>query len=235
MAVFRLGDHIVFPPPELAEENGLLAIGGDLSPHRMLTAYRQGIFPWYSENDPILWWFTSPRLVLFPDELKISKRLWRYYKNTPQTFTINKAFDDVITACAASRKITGGGTWITEEMIVAYRALNRLGYAHSVECWNNRELVGGLYGIALGRVFFGESMFTYSANSSKFALIQLVDFLKINKYRLIDCQMKTDHLVSMGAREINGKEFQYLLSRHIHSTIPDRKWANDRDDQYRDM
>ncbi len=232
MAVFRLSDQVAFPPPELAEENGLLAVGGDLSPHRILAAYQQGIFPWYSENDPILWWFTSPRLVLFPDELKISKRLRRYYKNTTQTFTINRAFDEVITACAASRQITEEGTWITAEMIRAYRILNRLGYAHSVECWDNRQLAGGLYGIALGEVFFGESMFSFSTNSSKFALIQLVDFLKTNNYRLIDCQMKTEHLVSMGARELDGKEFQRLLSRHIHSTTPDTRWFHDTDNKY---
>ncbi len=232
MVVFRLSERVAFPPPELAEENGLLAVGGDLSPHRILAAYRQGIFPWYSENDPILWWFTSPRLVLFPDELKISKRLRRYYKNSTQTFTINRAFDDVITACAASRQITEEGTWITAEMIRAYKKLNRLGYAHSVECWDNRQLAGGLYGIALGEVFFGESMFTYSTNSSKFALIQLVDFLKTNNYRLIDCQMKTEHLVSMGARELDGKEFQRLLSRHIQSTLPDTRWSHDTDNQY---
>lgn len=227
MVVFRLSNQIGFPPPELAEENGLLAVGGDLSPRRILAAYRLGIFPWYSENDPILWWFTSPRLVLFPDELMVSKRLRRYYKNTVQTFTINRAFDKVITACAASRKAMKEETWITAEMIAAYKKLNRLGYAHSVECWNHSRLVGGLYGIALGKVFFGESMFTLSANSSKFALIELVNFLKAHKYALIDCQMTTSHLVSMGAREIDGKEFQRLLSRHIKSTLPNKIWSHD--------
>ena len=229
MVVFRLSDQIGFPPPELAEENGLLAVGGDLSPRRILAAYRLGIFPWYSENDPILWWFTSPRLVIFPGELKVSKRLRRYYKNTTQTFTINRAFDEVITACAESRQAVKEDTWITAEMIQAYKELNHLGYAHSVECWNNNRLVGGLYGIALGKVFFGESMFTLSANSSKFALIELVNFLKTNNYQLIDCQMTTTHLVSMGARELNGKEFQRLLSRHINSTLPDKIWSHDTD------
>ncbi len=235
MTVFRLGVQIGFPPPELAEENGLLAVGGDLSPDRIIAAYRLGIFPWYSENDPILWWFTSPRLVLFPDELKISKRLRRYYKNTTQTFSINQAFDEVITACAASRRAVKEDTWITSDMLQAYKELNRLGYAHSFECWSDRQLVGGLYGIALGKVFFGESMFTLTANSSKFALIQLVNFLKTNKYRLIDCQMTTTHLVSLGARELDGKEFQRLLSRYIDSTLPDKIWSDDTDNEYRNM
>lgn len=229
MVVFRLSDQISFPPPELAEENGLLAVGGDLSPRRIVAAYSLGIFPWYSENDPILWWFTSPRLVLFPEELKVSKRLRRYYKNTTQTFTINRAFDQVIMACAASRQAIKEDTWITSDMIQAYMDLNRLGYAHSVECWDNSQLVGGLYGIALGKVFFGESMFTLSANSSKFALIELVNFLKSNNYQLIDCQMTTTHLVSMGARELDGEEFQRLLSRHINSTLPDKTWSHDTD------
>lgn len=235
MAVFRLTDNIAFPPPELAEENGLLAVGGDLSPARIVAAYAEGIFPWYSEGDPILWWFTSPRLVLFPDELKVSKRLWRYYRKTRQTFTINRAFDEVIVACGESRRSTSEDTWITADMIRAYKQLHRLGYAHSVECWEQAELVGGLYGIALGKVFFGESMFTIAANSSKFALIQLVDFLKVNSYRLIDCQMTTGHLVSMGAREVDGEDFRRLLIRYIHSTNPDKVWSHDKDNEYRNM
>ncbi len=232
MAVFRLTDHINFPPPELAEENGLLAVGGDLSPTRIVAAYKEGIFPWYSEDDPLLWWFTSPRLVLFPNELKVSKRLSRYYRKTGQTFTINKAFDEVITACGESRRGISEDTWITTDMIEAYKKLHRLGYAHSVECWERAQLVGGLYGIALGKVFFGESMFTIAANSSKFALIQLVDFLKTNNYRLIDCQMTTGHLVSMGARELDGEEFRKLLKRYIYSTKPDKVWSHGKENEY---
>lgn len=229
MTVFRLSNHIAFPHPDLAEDNGLLAVGGDLSPQRLTAAYRQGIFPWFSEDDPILWWFTSPRLILDPEELQISKRLQRYYQNTEQTFTINHAFDKVITACATSRKAVQEETWITSEMMQAYITMNRLGYAHSVESWEGDQLVGGLYGIALGKVFFGESMFTRTANSSKFALIQLVGFLKKYGYRLIDCQMTTPHLVSMGAREISGKEFQGLLSRLINTIKPDKRWSHDTD------
>lgn len=227
MPVFQLTDQIVFPHPDLAEENGLLAIGGDLSPARLVAGYRLGIFPWYSENDPILWWFTSPRLVLFPEELRISRRLKRYLKNSRQTFTINRDFPAVVTGCAASRLANREGTWITPEMIDAYNELHRLGYAHSVECWQDGELVGGLYGVALGRVFFGESMFSAQANSSKFALIHLVSFLNLRGYRLIDCQMTTPHLAAMGAREIPGKTFQHLLRTHIRTTIANGVWPHD--------
>lgn len=226
MPVFQLTDQILFPPPELAEPNGLLAVGGDLSPDRLIAGYKQGIFPWYSDDDPLLWWFTSPRLVLFPEELKVSGRLKRYHRNTSMICTINKAFEKVIIACAGHRTDNLEETWITAEMISAYHELNRLGYAHSIECWNNGSLAGGLYGIALGKVFFGESMFSKVTNSSKFALIHLVDFLRKNNFRLIDCQMTTPHLVSLGAREISGKQFQHLLKRHIQSITPDKIWSH---------
>ena len=227
MAVFRLTEHIGFPPTELAEENGLLAIGGDLSAERILAAYEQGIFPWYSEGDPLLWWFTAPRLVLFPDELNISKRLQRYYRNTKQIFTVDESFNDVIWACADSRRMVDEETWITPEMIHAYQHLHQLGYAHSVESWHDDKLVGGLYGVALGKVFFGESMFSLEPNSSKFALIYLVNFLRENGYRLIDCQMTTPHLLSLGARELDGEEFRYLLNKYITDIKPDTNWYDD--------
>lgn len=227
MPVFKLTDQVIFPHPDLAEENGLLAIGGDLSAQRLVAGYSLGIFPWYSDNDPILWWFTSPRLVLFPEELRISGRLKRYLRNTTMSFSIDQAFEDVITACALNRRAHNEDTWITSEMMAAYTELHHLGYGHSVECWAEGTLVGGLYGIALDKVFFGESMFSSVANSSKFALIHLVAFLKKNGYRLIDCQMTTAHLVSMGAREISGKTFQHLLKKHILSTTPDGKWSHD--------
>jgi leucyl/phenylalanyl-tRNA--protein transferase len=227
MPVFQLTDEIVFPHPDLAEENGLLAIGGDLEPDRILAAYRVGIFPWYAENDPILWWFTSPRLIMFPEELRVSKRLGRYYRKSELLFTINRAFEQVITNCAVTRKLQGEETWITRDMIRAFVILHKKGFAHSIECWEEDRLVGGLYGIALGRVFFGESMFSKVDNSSKFALIYLVDYLQRNGYRLIDCQMTTPHLVSLGAREIPGKAFQHLLKTHIKSTSPDGAWPHE--------
>ena len=227
MPVFQLSsEHHLFPPPELAEPNGLLAVGGDLSVERLVAAYRQGIFPWYGEGDPILWWFTSPRLILVPEEMHVSKRLGRYYKNSKLRLTINHDFDQVINRCAKSPRKEGEGTWITEEMTQAYRHLHRRGYAHSVECWENATLVGGLYGIGLGQVFFGESMFSAVPNSSKFALLHLVDFLISIDYRLIDCQMTTAHLVSMGAREIAGAGFRRLLDKYITTISINGAWPH---------
>lgn len=232
MPVFQLTDRIIFPPPDLAEENGLLAIGGDLSPQRLIAAYRLGIFPWFSQDDPILWWFTSPRLVLIPEALQISKRLARSFRNTDLTLSINKAFEDVINACARTRTERDESTWISPEMMAAYTDLHYRRYCHSVECWQEGKLVGGLYGVALGQVFFGESMFSIVANSSKFCLIHLVAFLRKNDYRLIDCQLTTPHLVHFGAREITGKKFQYLLKHYIQTTTPNGIWPHEKDDRY---
>lgn len=227
MPVFRLNDQIQFPPPDLAEESGLLAIGGDLRPERLLMAYSKGIFPWYSPGDPLLWWFTSPRLVLFPEEFRIPKRLARYAKKSTVVITRDQAFSSVIGECAAIRTESGEETWITPEMKAAYTTLYSLGFAHSIECWQDDNLVGGLYGIALDRVFFGESMFSRTKCASQFALIALVNFLKRNKYRLIDCQMTTDHLLRFGAREISGNEFQSYLRSHIRDITPDKEWKNE--------
>lgn len=226
MPVFQLVRQTHFPPPDLAEENGLLAVGGDLSPKRLLSAYRQGIFPWYAEGDPILWWFTSPRLVLFPDEFRIPRRLARYARNIPLKTTRDCAFAEVIRNCATVRTETGDQTWITPAMQAAYTELHRLGFAHSIECWYRDQLVGGLYGIALDRVFFGESMFSRISCGSQFALIELVEHLKSENFKLIDCQMTTNHLLRFGAREINGKEFQHLLKENIRETVPHENWKN---------
>ena len=231
MPVFQLTDRIVFPPPTLAEENGLLAVGGDLSPQRLLAAYRLGIFPWFSKGDPLLWWYPSPRLVLFPEALQISKRLARYCRTTNLTLSINKACADVIARCANTRTDQYQDTWITTEMADAYTNLHRLRYCHSVECWQQDALVGGLYGIALGRIFFGESMFSLVPNASTFCLIHLVAFLKKNGYRLIDCQMTTPHLVRLGAREISGDAFQKLLHRSIPTTAPNENWPHGQDNR----
>ena len=224
MPVFQLTRHNHFPHPDFAEENGLLAIGGDLSPARLLCAYRQGIFPWYAEGDPILWWFTSPRLVLFPDEFKIPKRLARYARKTQIEVTRDCAFAQVIRNCATVRTETGDKTWITEQMQAVYIELHRLGFAHSIECWQQDRLVGGLYGLALDRVFFGESMFSRTNCGSQYALIELVDFLKSENFELIDCQMTTNHLLRFGAREISGKEFQILLKENIRDISPHENW-----------
>lgn len=226
MPVFQLSEQIVFPHPDMAEPNGLLAVGGDLSVPRLVHAYKQGIFPWFAKDDPILWWFTSPRLIMLPEEFKAPKRLNRYYRNSNVCMTINVDFEAVIRLCSSTRHNSEEGTWITGEMIDAYIQLHHKGYAHSVECWQDNRLVGGLYGIALGKVFFGESMFANIPNSSKFALIHLVDFLKSNGYRLIDCQMTTDHLVSLGAREVSGKDFQHLLKKYIVSDYQNGAWPH---------
>ncbi len=225
MPVFQLTHKNLFPHPDFAEQNGLLAIGGDLKADRLVAAYRNGIFPWYSQGEPILWWFTSPRLVIYPEEFCIPKRLKRYIKKGIFTVTFDTAFNQVISACAESRPQQG--TWITEEMQTAYCTLHDLGYAHSVECWQDGNLAGGLYGVALGKVFFGESMFSRLSNSSKFALVYLVNHLKENDFQLIDCQMTTDHLIQFGGREISGKRFQTHLDKFISTLLPDGVWHND--------
>ncbi|MGB3213020.1 MAG: leucyl/phenylalanyl-tRNA--protein transferase [Desulforhopalus sp.] len=227
MPIFQLNEHIHFPHPDYAEENGLLAIGGDLRPERLLMAYSQGIFPWFSEGDPILWWFTSPRLVLFPDEFHIPRRVRRYAKAASVEITRNAAFPNVIKECAEVRTELASETWISPEMQAAYTTLHRLGFAHSFECWQNNILVGGLYGIALDRVFFGESMFSRIKCGSQFALIALVEFLKSKKFQLIDCQMTTNHLLRFGAREISGEEFRAQLKKNIKNLIPYDDWNNE--------
>ncbi len=214
-----------FPPVEqaLEEPNGLLAVGGDLSPSRLLRAYRRGIFPWYNPGEPILWWSPDPRLVLFPEKLKVSRSLRKRLRRDEFRFTVDQAFEAVIDACAAPR---GGehGTWITPEMREAYVHLHRLGYAHSVETWHEDELVGGLYGVAIGRVFYGESMFHRRSDASKVAFVRLVENLKRWNYALIDCQVHTDHLARFGAEAIPRRRFVELLDRWCHETAAPDAW-----------
>ncbi len=224
MPVFQLTKHMGFPPPHLAEKNGLLAIGGDLCPERLIAAYSHGIFPWYSEGDPLLWWFPHPRLVIFPDEFRIPKRLERYFRNSTVNITRDCAFSQVIQQCAVVRTETGERTWISEDMQEAYAELYRLGFAHSIECWQDGSLVGGLYGVALGQVFFGESMFSRVQCASQFALIDLMSFLKNKNFRMVDCQMTTDHLLRFGAREISGRKFQINLKKYINEITPHENW-----------
>ena len=205
-----------FPPvtKALRSPNGLLCAGGDLSPGRLVEAYSHGIFPWFSEGDPILWWSPDPRMVLFPDELKVSRSLRRTLARGPFETRFDTAFRAVVEACAAPRD-GHGGTWIVPEMIEAYTRLHELGFAHSVESWSGGALAGGLYGIALGKVFFGESMFTRAPDASKVALVRLVERLRGADYRLIDCQQATAHLASLGAREIPRRTFAQLLQESI--------------------
>lgn len=214
MSLFILDKKLFFPPAHLAEHDGLLAIGGDLSPERLLLAYKQGIFPWY-EADPILWWSPNPRFVLFPGEIKISKSIKPLLKRNEFEFTTNKAFKDVIHQCKKISRPGQDGTWITQEVERAYIKMHKLGYAHSAEVWKEGDLVGGLYGIRLGKVFYGESMFSKLSNASRYAFIKYVEQLKSEGVALIDCQVYTEYLESFGARMIEGKEFTALLKHLI--------------------
>ena len=218
----------LFPDVEqaLTEPDGLLAVGGDLSPERLLEAYRRGIFPWYSEDQPVLWWSPNPRSVLFPDKLKISRSLNKVIKKQSFTVTLDTAFRDVITICAEPRK-DDAGTWITPDMIEAYCTLFEQGHAHSVESWHEGELVGGLYGIAIGKVFFGESMFSKKTDASKVAFVKLVQQLNTWGFELIDCQIRSEHLDSLGAENIPRRRFIDLLNQLCISSSKDSPWKFD--------
>ena len=217
-----------FPPLEqaLIEPNGLLAAGGNLSPERLISAYRQGIFPWFNPGEIILWWSPDPRMVLFPRELKISRSLHKTLKKNHYQIRTDSAFAKVMQACAALRG-DQAGTWIHEEMITAYTALHQMGIAHSVETWIDGELAGGLYGVAIGKAFFGESMFSRVTDASKIALVHLTRQLESWGYGLIDCQMKTAHLMSMGAREIPRSQFSEQLSQLTTLSSQNGKWYFD--------
>jgi leucyl/phenylalanyl-tRNA--protein transferase len=212
MPVFTLSQRLSFPPPHLAIREGLLAVGGDLGVERLLLAYRSGIFPWYSKEEPILWWSPDPRLVLYPDELRTSRSLRRVIKREEFTITFDQQFASVIQGCAEAKRAYGEGTWITDEMNAAYCELHRHGHAHSVEAWQADEMVGGLYGVAIGRAFFGESMFNRVSNASKVAFVGLVEKLKAHDFVLIDCQVRTGHLIRFGAREISRRIFLTQLA-----------------------
>ena len=214
MPVFRLTDEVIFPPPAYAREDGLLAVGGDLSQERLLLAYAMGIFPWYPEGSPILWWSPDPRLVLIPQELRISRSLRQAMKKGIYEVTMDKAFDQVVGNCAEVHREKDGETWITRDMREAYNRLHDSGFAHSVESWHRGELEGGLYGVALGGAFFGESMFTKRANASKVAFVALVQSLLQWDFGLVDCQVTTQHLMGFGARNIPRPEFLRML-RHV--------------------
>jgi len=214
MSLFILDNELLFPPGHLAEPDGVLAIGGDLSPERLLLAYRHGIFPWY-EGKHILWWCPDPRFVLFPGELRESKSMKQLHKRDAFDFRIDTAFSETITNCKTIARHGQESTWITEEVRTAYTRMHELGYAHSAEAWTNGELVGGLYGIRLGRVFFGESMFSKVSNASKYAFIRFVQHLQSEGVLLIDCQVYTPHLESLGARMIPRADFITLLDQFI--------------------
>lgn len=211
--MYLLSNDLVFPPVNLANEDGLLAIGGDLSAERLSLAYKSGIFPWYNQGEPIIWYSPNPRMVLFPNDLKISKSMKQIIRKNQFRVTFNQNFSEVIFNCKNSYREGQGGTWITDEMEQAYINLHRLGIAKSVEVWKGNELVGGLYGIDLGHVFCGESMFSKVSNASKFAFIQLVQKLEKENYLLIDCQVYNAHLASLGADEISRSAFLTYLKK----------------------
>jgi leucyl/phenylalanyl-tRNA--protein transferase len=217
MPIFQLTEEIVFPPVDLAEPDGLLAVGGDLSEDRLLAAYSLGIFPWYTEGSPLLWWSPDPRMVLLPEELNVPRRLERVIRREEFQVTFDRAFAEVVGNCAEVHHARSGGTWITDEMAAAYLRLHRLGRAHSVEAWQSGELAGGLYGISLGGAFCGESMFTLRPNASKVAFVTLVRRLGERGVSLIDCQMKTAHLASFGAREVPRSDFIRLLDKAMET------------------
>ena len=206
-----------FPDIGLAmtDPNGLLAAGGDLSPERLLEAYSSGIFPWFEEGQPVLWWSPDPRMVLFPEDLRVSKSLQKTLNKSNYRVTLDAAFAEVIACCAKPRG-DSPGTWITNEMQTAYTQLFEAGHAHSVEVWRDEKLVGGLYGVALGQLFFGESMFSFESNASKIALVNLVKQLQQWNYKLIDCQVSSEHLESLGAIEISREEFR----QQLHGLLP---------------
>ena len=226
MPIYQLTKHLIFPDPVLAEESGILAVGGDLAPERLLLAYQNGIFPWYNQGEPIIWWSPDPRMVLYIDDLHVSRSMRRMLKKEVFQVTFDKNFKSVIAACKVQKRKGQKDTWITEEMLNAYLQLHELGYAHSVEVWMENQLVGGIYGVSLGRCFFGESMFSKVSNASKAGLITLANQLKTLEFSFIDCQVYTEHLASLGAREISRHRFLQALQKDLEATTLKGNWQN---------
>lgn len=220
LEIWQLDKTLWFPSPNLAlkEPNGLLAFGGDLSPERLLLAYEQGIFPWFNEDEPPLWWSPAPRMVLYPADLKISRSLNKRLKREEFQISFDTCFAQVINQCAISRQATTG-TWISADIQTAYNQLHQQGYAHSVEVWQDKQLVGGLYGLALGGIFFGESMFSKVSDASKIALVKLSQHLQQQGFSLIDCQVYSDHLASLGAAQISRELFLHTLAEATAANI----------------
>jgi len=224
MPIYALNKEPIFPDPNLADESGLLAVGGDLSVERLLQAYGQGIFPWYSQGEPILWWSPDPRMVLFPKNFKVSKSLKQSLKNKPYEVKFDTNFADVIKNCARVPRKDQPGTWITKEMAKAYHSLFEEGIAHTVETYQNGKLVGGLYGLSLGAAFFGESMFQTERDASKVALYHLVKKVTEWNFLMIDAQVETDHMKSLGAINIERKEFLQILEKALNHPTIKGKW-----------
>jgi len=226
MPVYQLHNTPNFPPPNLADRSGLLAVGGELAPNWIIQAYRNGLFPWFSEGEPIMWWSPDPRLVLFPDRLKVSKSMRPLLNQNKFGVAFDSDFEAVISACAHAPRRGQDGTWITSAMMDSYISLHEMGIAHSVEVLNDSgELAGGIYGLAIGKCFFGESMFSKASNASKFGFIKLVEWLKQKGFSLIDCQVSSEHLISLGAEEIPRSFFLELLNSAIEKPGTTGRWV----------
>ncbi len=225
MPIFRLGRDVAFPDPARAEPDGLLAVGGDLRPERLLSAYALGIFPWYDASSPILWWSPDPRLVLEPQRLHVSRSLRRTIRRGTYRVTADTAFERVIRRCASRARPGQRGTWITPEMVDGYARLHRLGFAHAFEAWEGEALAGGLYGVSLGAAFFGESMFADRPDASKVTFVRAVEWLSTRGVQLVDCQVRTEHLVSLGAHEIPRREFLARLARALEAPTLRGTWT----------
>ncbi len=228
MPLFRLSEKIEFPPAWLARSDGLLCIGGDLCAKRLILAYKNGIFPWFSNSEPILWWSPDPRLVLFPSKIKVSKSLKKTIRKACFSIRINTAFEQTIVACSQPRQDKPEGTWLVDEMIDAYIRLHKMGIAHSVEAWQGDRLAGGLYGVGLGKTFFGESMFSRVSNASKVVLVALAQELYNQGFKLIDCQVTSGHLLRMGAQEITRGLFLDIIEHCVDEKVPDSLWRSGR-------
>ena len=225
MPLYALPQEVIFPPPHLARTDGLLAVGGDLSPKRLLLAYQSGIFPWFSEGDPILWWSPNPRFILHSDHLKVSKSMRQVLRRKTFEISFDQDFSSVIRACSQIPRKGQEGTWITTDMMEAYIQLHELGFAHSVEVWKEGKLVGGLYGISLGKCFFGESMFTRQSNASKAGFITLVQQLRDHDFEMIDCQIHTPHLESLGGKNMPRKEYLEWLAQEVRHETQRGNWG----------
>lgn len=224
MPIYLLNEKLQFPSVEGAED-GIVAVGGDLSSERILLAYQKGIFPWYNEGEPIIWHSPNPRFVLLLDDLHISKRIQRVINKNEFSFTLDTDFRFVIHACATAKRNEQDGTWITKEMIAAYCKLHDLGFAHSIEVWKNNAIVGGIYGVSLGKSFFGESMFHTESNASKFAFIKLVEILKSKQFHFLDAQVFTEHVSTLGAKNIDRKDFINRLENSLQHKSWIGKWT----------
>jgi leucyl/phenylalanyl-tRNA--protein transferase len=224
MPIFRLVDEVIFPPIDLTSGNGILAVGGDLLPQRLIAAYSEGIFPWYSEGEPIIWWSPDPRFILFLNELRVSRSMMKVLRRGTFRITYDQKFREVVLSCQGLRR-KQKGTWITDDMLEAYCKLHELGIAHSAEAWHEGQLVGGIYGVSLGRCFFGESMFSIMSNASKAALINLVHKLEELKFAFLDCQVYTAHMESLGARFISRGKFMGLLKSGLEHETMQGNWG----------